>query len=104
MVGSASRPASSVMVMRHIAALMSSRSVRGQFATNVDDVGCLRQHEILELWRVRKWHVVRGDPPYRRVEPLEAALVDTRRDLARESAGARVLVYDERAIRFLHGR
>ena len=45
---------------------------------------------------------MRGDAPHRRVEPLEAALVDSRGDLASESAGTCVLVDDQRAIGLLH--
>src|SRR5437762_6926598 len=64
----------------------------------------LGQHKILERRRIRKGHVVCGHAHDRPVEPFERLLVDPRRDLARDPAGARVFVDDQHLVRLLDAR
>src|SRR5439155_26588977 len=78
--------------------------VGSQASSRDDDVRGLRKNEVLELRRVWKGHVVRGHAQHGRVEPLEAALIDARGDLAGNSARARILMQDEHAVGLSDGR
>src|SRR5689334_14830907 len=86
-----------------ILAMVGLQLVRREPASGPHDVRGLRQHEILELWRVGERHVMRGHAAHRRVEPLERQLVDPGGDLAGDPAGHGVLVDDEHPVGLLHG-
>ena len=67
--------------------VLSSSLVRRYPPRRAHDVTRLRQHEVFQRRRVGQRHVVRRHAPHRRVQPLEAELVDPRRDLAGDAAG-----------------
>src|SRR6185503_7084188 len=83
---------------------MSSPSVGRQPPGGINDIVRLGQHEVLECRRVRYGHVVRRHPHDRPVEPLERLLVDARRDLAGDPAGAGIFVHDQDFVGLLHRR
>src|SRR6266571_4250204 len=88
--------------MRTSTRAIESPSIRREPSCGLHDIIGLGQHEIFQRRRIRQRHVVRSHPHDRAVQPCKGLLVDTRRDLARQATGARVLVHDEHLVGLLH--
>src|SRR6266851_5759974 len=83
---------------------ISSPSVGREPARSFHNVVSLREHKVFQRRCVGQRHVVRRYAHDRTVQPFECLLVDSRRDLAGDATGARVLVHDQHLVRLLHRR
>src|SRR5712664_2237553 len=83
---------------------ISSPSVGREPARSFHNVVSLREHKVFQRRCVGQRHVVRRYAHDRTIQPFECLLVDSRRDLAGDATGARVLVHDQHLVRLLHRR